>query len=505
MNAIECLRPASLEDALASIAARGTVPGAGTEPATRVWLAGGQSLLAAMKLGLATPSVLIDLQDIPGLRDIRLDTGADGQATLWIGAMATHAAVAASGLVQRFAPGLAELAGGIADPQVREMGTLGGSLAHNDPAACWPCGVLAAGATVVTSRREIAADDYFVGLYTTALQPDELILGVRFTQPTALRYLKFEQPASRFALTGVTVARVGTEGRQVRVAITGLGHGVQRWPAAEQALTTAFSPHALQSLAESQANGQTTGLEALGDLHASAEYRRHLALVLTRRCVERMAGVPAHRPAPLAPLKPDSSRLAASGAAADASHRPDGFGGQQHLAAPPVRVWQALLDPQCLQASIPGCEALTQAGADAYKATVKVGLGPLSVRFHSDVSLRDQRHPNSLNLVFDGQAGALGAGQGTARVRLEPTPDGGTTLHWWVNVQLSGRLAQLGNRLVEASARKLSADFFQRFSAVLGAPPGADLAAVGIGAAGGSGFWRRLWQALKRVLSTPGK
>lgn len=450
MNTLDFQRPASLAEALALMAP--------AQEGGRSWLAGGQSLLAAMKLGMATPSVLVDLQDVPGLRDIRVETGPDGAETLWIGAMATHGSVAASATVRGFAPGLAALAGGIADAQVRAMGTLGGSLAHNDPAACWPTGVLAAGATIVTSRREIAADAYFQGLYSTALEPGELIVGVRFPRLQGLHYLKFEQPASRFALVGVAVAHAGPG--QVRVAVTGLGMGITRWPAAEQALCARLSLPALSTVA-------TEGLTALGDLHASADYRCHLAGVLARRCVAALTGEALPRHAPLAPS------AAGAPAAPGAEEVPkDGFGGRQLLAASPERVWQAILDPRNLQASIPGCEALAQRSTSEYEATVKVGLGPLSVRFQSDVTLRDLQPPRSLTMVFVGQAGALGSGQGTARVRFEPTADGGTVLHWWVQVQLSGRLAQFGNRLVEASSRKLSEEFFERFGRVLGVPAG---------------------------------
>lgn len=458
MNRIDCLRPASLADALALMAAPGV--GDTEETGGHAWLAGGQSLLAAMKLGMATPSVLVDLQDVPELRGIRVEPGPDGAPALWIGAMATHASVAASDTVRAFAPGLAALAGGIADAQVRNMGTIGGALAHNDPAACWPAGVLAAGATIVTTQREVVADDYFQGLYTTALAPGELIVGVRFPQmKNGLHYLKFEQPASRFALVGVAVACGGPG--QVRVAVTGLGTGAVRWHGAEQALAerfelTALLPHSLAA-----------GLTALGDLHASAEYRCHLAWVLARRCVAALTGETLPRSAPLAPV----TRTEPRALQAPAGETPaDGFGGHQLLAAPPAEVWQAILDARNLQASIPGCEALAQRSDTAYEATVKVGLGPLSVRFKSDVTLHDLQPPRSLTMVFVGQAGALGSGQGTARVRFEPTADGGTLLHWWVQVQLSGRLAQFGNRLVEASSRKLSEEFFQRFSAVLGAP-----------------------------------
>lgn len=451
MNPFECLRPASVAEATALMQGDASA----TASAGRAWLAGGQSLLAAMKLGMATPALLVDLQDLPGLREIRLETGAQGEPALWIGAMATHASVAASEIVRRIAPGLADLAGGIADAQVRSMGTIGGSLAHNDPAACWPAGVLAAGATVVTSQREIAADEYFQDLYTTALGEGELILGVRFAHPGEFRYLKFEQPASRFATVGVAIARAGGPGARVRVAVTGLGLGVTRWPGAEQALSQRFAPQALDPLTDAN------DLKALGDLHACADYRCHLALVLARRCMAQITGIAPPAPAPLTRAAPRAANAAPREAA------PDGFGGEQVLAATPEQVWQAILDPRHLQTCIPGCEALQQLGALAYEATVKVGLGPLSVRFKSEVSLSDPRPPETLTLGFAGQAGALGSGRGTARIRLEPVAGGGTRLHWWVQVQLAGRLAQFGTRLVEATARKLSEEFFKRLERVL--------------------------------------
>jgi len=478
MSRMEFARPASLSEAQAL---RWGAPAAGDEGTDgRLWLAGGQSLLAAMKLGMVSPSMLIDLQDVPGLRDIRVDDTAGQASALSIGAMATHASVAASDAVRRFAPGLAALAGGIADEQVRQMGTIGGSLAHNDPAACWPAGVLAAGATLVTSTREIPADAYFQGLYSTALQPGELILRVRFPRLKGLHYLKFEQPASRFALVGCSVAR--TADGQVRVALTGLGLGVQRWPQAEQALVKDFSAGALAGVA-----GE--GLEALADLHASADYRCHLAQVLARRCVVALGGAPLAPPAPLAP--------ATKVASGTVPNRPkDGFGSAQLLDAPPAKVWQALLDPQQLQSCIPGCDALAQVRPDAFEATVKVGLGPLSVRFKSDVLLRDLQPPEALSLVFGGQAGALGSGRGTARVRLEPLHDGQTRLHWRVQVQLGGRLAQFGTRLVEATARELAGEFFGRLGQALGPQAG-----PGAAATLPLPWWRRL---LRRLLPRAG-
>ena len=470
MSALEFARPASLAQAL-SLHAPGGPAGDGS-----MWLAGGQSLLAAMKLGMASPARLIDLQDLPGLREI-----GEQDQSLSIGAMATHAAVAASDLVRRWAPGLALLAGGIADEQVRQMGTLGGSLAHNDPAACWPAGVLAAGATLVTDQRQITADDYFRGLYTTALRPGELILGVRFPRLQGLRYLKFEQAASRFALVGVAVARA-LDG-SARVAVTGLGLGVVRWPQAEQALSRDFSLQALQSLV-------TEDLQALADLHASADYRRHLAGVLAARCVSALGGGSLPQHAPLAPRQRPA--LVAQHCAETMPE--DGLGGVQVLAAAPAQVWRTLLDAGALRASIPGCESLVQTRADAYEATVKVGLGPLSVRFKSEVLLSDLLAPQSLTLVFRGSAGAMGSGQGQARVRLEPL-HGQTRLHWWVQVQLSGRLAQFGNRLVEATARKLAGEFFERMGQALSSGqifPSVQAAP----------WWRRL---IRFFFSSPGK
>lgn len=260
MNAFDYRRARSVEQATAWL----------REDADAKLLAGGQSLLAAVKLGLAAPSLLIDLQDLSALRAVRQE--AQG---IWIGALCTHASVAASALVRQHLPMLARLANGIADQQVRNRGTLGGSLANADPAACWAAGVLGMGAVICTDRREIAVDDFFDGLFTTVLAPDELLMGVRVPPAQAACYLKFEQPASRFAMVGVAVVR---QADAVRVALTGLGHGVCRWPQAEQALQQRFSPDALHSLR------LDTDL-ATGDLHASAAYRAHLAGVLAQRAV----------------------------------------------------------------------------------------------------------------------------------------------------------------------------------------------------------------------------
>ncbi len=267
MKSFEYLRPNSVADASALLQ---------QHPGARL-LAGGQSLLAAMKLGLNAPTHLIDLQDLPDLDHIRVQGD-----TLFIGAMCCHASIAASPVVQSFCPMLAELAGGIADQQVRQVGTMGGSLANNDPAACWPAGIMAMDATLVTSQRDIAADDFFAGLFGTVLRMDELLVGVRFSRPLAAHYRKYEQPASHFALVGVAVARFGPEaGDPVRVAITGLGPGIVRWAAAEAALAARWSASALDGLTLSPD-------QALADIHAGADYRAHLAAVMCRRALDHL-------------------------------------------------------------------------------------------------------------------------------------------------------------------------------------------------------------------------
>jgi len=236
------------------------------------FLAGGQSLLAAMKLRLAAPSALVDIARIPGIADI----GVQGDEIV-IGAAARHADVAANTEVMRRIPALAALAHGIGDRQVRAMGTIGGSLANDDPAADYPAAVLALNATVVTDRRSIAADSFFKGLYETALAPDELITSVRFPVPDQAAYIKFRNPASRFALVGVMVAR---SGQTVRVAVTGAADSVFRAPALEQALSASFTPAAARAV-----KVDPSGLN--GDLHASPEYRAHLIPVLAARAVEQ--------------------------------------------------------------------------------------------------------------------------------------------------------------------------------------------------------------------------
>jgi aerobic carbon-monoxide dehydrogenase medium subunit len=253
-------RPGSIEDAVRTL----------REKPDGKALGGGQSLIPVMKLGLAAPSDLVSVAALAELRGLKLDG-----RELVVGAATSHAEVADSPDVKKAIPALADLAGHIGDPQVRNRGTLGGSLAHDDPAADYPAAVLALGATVVTDRRRIPADDFFVGMFQTALQADELVTAVRFPIPEKAAYAKFPHPASRFALCGVFVAR-GPGG--VRVAVTGAGPSVFRWSEAEKALGLRFSPDALEAVAL-RPDGLT------GDTFGSPEYRAHLVGVLARRAV----------------------------------------------------------------------------------------------------------------------------------------------------------------------------------------------------------------------------
>ncbi len=238
------------------------------------FMAGGQTMIPVLKQRLAMPSDVIDLGKVDGLTGIEHTAG-----TLTIGAMTPHADVASSETVQSAIPALAALAGRIGDPHVRNRGTIGGSIANNDPAADYPAALLGLGATVKTSKREIAADDFFVDLFETALDDGEVITHVSFPVPDAAAYEKLENPASRFALVGVMVARTGND---VRVAVTGAGPCVFRAAEMEQALTADFSPGALDGIAVAADDLNT-------DIHASAEYRAHLIGVLARRCVTRLA------------------------------------------------------------------------------------------------------------------------------------------------------------------------------------------------------------------------
>jgi carbon-monoxide dehydrogenase medium subunit len=235
-------------------------------------LAGGQTLLPAMKLRMANPGALVDLAGAKELCGIKREGDA-----LVIGAMERHADVADSAVVRAAIPALAELAGHIGDRQVRAFGTLGGSLANNDPAACYPSAALALGATLLTTQRGIAAEDFFQGMFSTALQEGELLASVSFPVPQRAAYMKFKQPASRFALVGVFVAQTGAG---VRVAVTGAGNGVFRHAGLEQALDKDFTPQAAASVL-------IDASELISDLHGSAAYRAHLISVLAQRAVAR--------------------------------------------------------------------------------------------------------------------------------------------------------------------------------------------------------------------------
>ena len=234
-------------------------------------LAGGQTLIASMKMRLVAPSDLIDLAGAPGLAAIETAMGG-----LKIGAMATHASVAASPAVLEAIPALAALASGIGDRMVRQMGTIGGSVANNDPAADYPAAVVALGATVHTNKRQIPADGFFKGMYETALDTGEIITAITFPVPQRAAYIKFKNPASRYAVVGVFVAQTATG---VRVAVTGAGPGVFRVPAMEAALAANFSSAALAGITVPAADLNS-------DMHASAEYRAHLIGVMAKRAVD---------------------------------------------------------------------------------------------------------------------------------------------------------------------------------------------------------------------------
>ena len=258
-------RATSLDDALSVLA--------GAEDGKL--LAGGMTLIPTLKQRLAQPSDVIDLGALGALRTISDDNDA-----ITIGAMATHAGVAGDSAVTSRIPALASLARGIGDPQVRHRGTIGGSIANNDPAADYPAAVLGLGATVQTNKREVAADDFFTGLFDTALDEDEIITAVRFPVPAKAAYMKFANPASRYAIVGVMVSQ-GPAG--TRVAVTGAGPCVFRATAMEEALAGNFSAGAIEGLSQ-----PAEGLSS--DIHASAEYRAHLVGVMARRAVQAASG-----------------------------------------------------------------------------------------------------------------------------------------------------------------------------------------------------------------------
>jgi aerobic carbon-monoxide dehydrogenase medium subunit len=262
MYACEYERPTSMADAANAIANGGQA------------LAGGQTLIATMKQRLAAPGTLVDLSQIADLQGIRMDGD-----KLVIGAMVCHADVAESAVVQQAIPALAALAGGIGDRQVRARGTIGGSVANNDPSACYPCALLGLGATVITDKRSIAADDFFQGMYATALEPGELIVAVSFPKPLAAVYSKFKQQASRFALVGVFLAKTASG---VRVAVTGAGSsGVFRSTPLEAALNADFS-------AASAAKAQIPADDLNSDIHGTAAYRAHIIGVMAQRAVAQV-------------------------------------------------------------------------------------------------------------------------------------------------------------------------------------------------------------------------
>jgi carbon-monoxide dehydrogenase medium subunit len=262
MYAFDYRRPSTLSEAERALEA---LPGAKL-------LAGGQTLIPAIKLRLNRPQMLIDLGGIAGLNEIARRSG-----TLAIGAMASHAEIAESQVVASSIAGLGRLAEGIGDPQVRNRGTIGGALANNDPAADYPAAVLALDATLSTTKRTIAADDFFRGLFATALADNEVLTEITFPIPKRFAYAKFPNPASRFALVGVAVAATSTG---VRVAVTGAGaSGVFRVPAMEAALSKAFTPEALDGV-------KVDVSDLASDIHADAAYRAHLVGVMARRAVQ---------------------------------------------------------------------------------------------------------------------------------------------------------------------------------------------------------------------------
>ena len=260
MYAFDIERPATVADAAAALSGDNAQA-----------LGGGQTLIPTLKARLASPEKLVSLSGVAEMQGISSEGG-----TLRIGGGTTHATVAAEAGATYAA--LAGLASNIGDPAVRNRGTIGGSIANNDPAACYPAAALGSGATIVTNTREIAADDYFQGMFETALEEGEIVTAVSFPVPEKAHYEKFVQPASRFALVGVFVAKYADG---VRVAVTGASNdGVHRWTAAEEALSANFSADALADLS-------VPTDDLISDLHGTAEYRAHLVKVMTGRAVSK--------------------------------------------------------------------------------------------------------------------------------------------------------------------------------------------------------------------------
>ena len=261
MHSFDYHRPSSVSDAASALGSA----------EDGKFVAGGMTLLPTLKQRLAMPSDLIDLGGVGELTGVTEEGGA-----VVIGAMTTHAAVASDPIVSSKIPALANLAGNIGDPQVRNRGTIGGSIANNDPAACYPAGLLAMGATIHTNKRSIPVDEYFTGMFETALEEDELVVKVSVPVPEKACYIKFVQPASRYALVGVAVAKTAAG---VRVAVTGAGQeGVFRVADAEAALSSNFSADALDGVSV-----DADGLNS--DIHGSAAYRASLIVTLAKRAV----------------------------------------------------------------------------------------------------------------------------------------------------------------------------------------------------------------------------
>lgn len=265
MYALSYVKPKSLKEAEAFLA---------KNPEAKL-LAGGMTLIPTLKQRLARPTHVVDIAGLAELRGIVAKGG-----KLVVGAGAKHHEVATSAVVKKAIPALAALAAEIGDPQVRNRGTIGGSLANNDPAADYPAAVLGLGATVVTTKRSIAADDFFQGLFATALEEGEVVLRLEFPLPKRAAYCKFHHPASGYAMAGVFIAQAAGG---VRVAVTGAGPGVFRWTAAEDALAKSFKPAALEGLA----------LDSSGfnnDIHADREYRANLVRVMAKRALAKISG-----------------------------------------------------------------------------------------------------------------------------------------------------------------------------------------------------------------------
>jgi CO/xanthine dehydrogenase FAD-binding subunit/carbon monoxide dehydrogenase subunit G len=428
-------------------------------------LAGGQSILPAVRLGLVSPDALIDLQGIAGLSEIFVV----GE-TLSIGAMCTHDAIARSETIRAFCPMLTTLASGIADQQVRNRGTIGGSVANNDPSACWPTALLALDAMLITTQREIPAAQFFVGVYETALRAGELIVAIQFQKPLAAHYIKFEQAASRFALVGVAIARYsGETAPQVRVALTGLGHGVTRWAEAEEKLFVQFSTHAFETISLPEK-------AATSDLHASAAYRVHIARVLARRCVAAMLNernlsplLPIH-PIPAAQNGPISSEISSKNTENN-SHVDMPLSGSQTIVASKLNVWNGLFCPHILQRCIPGAESVEQLSPTQFRTRARVGVGMIAVKLVADIHTTIEAEGERCLLTINYDAGSLGAGSGAAHITLAAMDEESTRLNWRARAAPTGKLAQLGNRLIEASTQKISAEFFQQFNAALVGDP----------------------------------